>query len=113
MTLVERCYKETKQFPADERFGLMAQLQRAAVSVPSNVAEGSCRATTRAFVNHVGIALGSLAEVETCIEISLRLGYITSENAKSLFACASEVGRLLNGLARSLKAKLPRPTTDH
>src|SRR6476660_23416 len=61
MTLVEGCYGAAKQLPDDERFGLSAQLRRAAISVPSNIVEGSCR-PTRAFVNHVTIALGSLAE---------------------------------------------------
>jgi len=108
IALVERCYKQTKTFPSDERFGLTAQLRRAAVSVPSNVAEGACRLTTNAFVNHVSIALGSLAEVETCIEIASRLEYLPSEQAKGLFELAGVVGRLLNGLLRSLRAREPR-----
>src|SRR5213592_581666 len=56
MTLVERCYNETKRFPVDERYGLTAQLRRAAVSIPANVAEGACRHTTSVYVNHVSIA---------------------------------------------------------
>lgn len=108
MTLVEYCYKETKGFPPDERFGLTAQLRRAAVSVPSNVAEGACRLTTNAFVNHVSIALGSLAEVETCLEVASRLDYLPRQQAKALFDLAGVVGRLLNGLLRSLRARQPR-----
>jgi four helix bundle protein len=108
IALVERCYKQTKTFPSDERFGLTAQLRRAAVSVPSNIAEGGCRLTTNAFVNHVSIALGSLAEVETCVEIALRLEYLSSEEAKALFELAGVVGRLSNGLLRSLQARQPR-----
>lgn len=73
MDVVQQIYQVTKRFPADERFGLTAQLRRAAVSMPSNVAEGACRRTTGAFVNHVSIALGSHGEVETCVEIALRL----------------------------------------
>jgi four helix bundle protein len=88
IALVERCYKQTRSFPSDERLGLTAQLRRAAVSIPSNVAEGACRLTTKAFVNHVGIALGSLAEVETCVEIAARLVYLPPEEAKALFEVA-------------------------
>jgi four helix bundle protein len=109
MILVERCYRETKSFPQDERFGLTGQLRRAAVSVPSNVAEGACRLTTKAFINHVSIALGSLAEIETCVEIALRLGYLPDASAKVLYEMSGTVGRLLNGLLRALRFKQPRP----
>jgi len=108
IALVERCYKQTRAFPPDERLGLTAQLRRAAVSVPSNVAEGASRLTTKAFINHVGIALGSLAEVETCVEVASRLDYVLPEEAKTLFEQAGVVGRLLNGLLRSLRAREPR-----
>ena len=108
IALVERCYMQTRNFPADERLGLTAQLRRAAVSIPSNVAEGACRLTTKAFVNHVGIALGSLAEVETCVEVASRLNYLASDEAKALFDLAGVVGRLLNGLLRSLRAREAR-----
>ena len=107
MTLVEGCYGAAKQLPDDERFGLSAQIRRAAISVPSNIAEGSCR-PTRAFVNHVTIALGSLAEVETCIEIAVRLGYLTRSHARPLLDLAGEGGRMLHGLARSLRASTKR-----
>jgi four helix bundle protein len=106
--LVERCYKETKTLPPDERFGLTAQLRRAALSVPLNVAEGASRLTTKAFVNHVGIALGSLAEVETCIEVAVRLDYLSSQQVTGLLDLAGVVGRLLNGLLRALRARQPR-----
>jgi four helix bundle protein len=108
ISLVEQSYAATRQFPREEQFGLTGQLRRAAVSVPSNVAEGSARATTRAFINHVSIALGSLAEVETCTEIALRLGYLPAPSAKALDATASSVGRLLNGLLRALRSREPR-----
>jgi four helix bundle protein len=108
IVLVERCYRQTKTFPPDERFGLTAQLRRAAVSIPSNVAEGSSRLTTNALINHVSIALGSLAEVETCLEIAARLDYLPPQQARSLFELSGTVGRLLNGLLRSLRAREPR-----
>ena len=107
MTLVEGCYGAAKQLPDDERFGLGAQIRRAAVSVPSNIAEGSCR-PTRAFVNHITIALSSLAEVETCLEIAVRLGYLTRSHAGPLLVLSAEGGRMLHGLARSLRASTKR-----
>jgi four helix bundle protein len=105
MALVERCYRETKAFPLDERFGLTAQLRRAAVSAPSNIAEGASRLTTPAFVNHLSVARGSLSELETCVEIALRLEYVAPEKAKELLQLAGTVGRLLNGLLRSLRGR--------
>ena len=71
MTLVERCYDTTRPFPRDERFGLTAQMRRAAVSIPSNVAEGACRRKTNVYLNHVSIALGAHGELETCIGYQL------------------------------------------
>src|SRR5437588_620934 len=76
MDFVELLYKETRNFPREELYGLTSQLRRAAVSIPSNVAEGYCRRRTKVYVNHVSIALGSHAELETCIEIASRLGFI-------------------------------------
>ena len=108
MSMVERCYGATKNFPREEQFGLTGQLRRAAVSVPSNVAEGSSRLTTRAFINHLGIARGSLSEVETCVEVALRLGYLTPSDAKALNEISASVGRLLNGLLRALRSRQPR-----
>ena len=108
MSMVEQCYGVTKNFPREERFGLTGQLRRAAVSVPSNVAEGSSRLTTGAFINHVSIALGSLAEVETYVDIALRLGYLPGTSAKALDEVSGSVGRLLNGLLRALRSKQPR-----
>jgi four helix bundle protein len=108
MTLVEKIYAATQSFPPDERFGLTAELRRAAVSIPSNVAEGACRRTTPAFVNHVSIALGSHAEIETCIEVALRLRYVSVRVRDDLMVTADSTGRLLNGLLRSLETRLPQ-----
>jgi four helix bundle protein len=107
MDVVEHVYTLTKAFPSDERFGLTAQLRRAAVSIPSNVAEGASRRTTGAFINHVSIALGSHAEAETCIEIALRLGYLSAGHAQETARFVNRAGQLLNGLMRSLSRKLP------
>jgi four helix bundle protein len=73
MTFVEECYKATAGFPREELYGLTSQIRRAAVSIPSNVAEGHCRRTTKVYANHVSIALGSHGEIETCIELAHRL----------------------------------------
>src|SRR5579864_6381300 len=100
MSLVESCYAATKAFPADERYGLTAQLRRAAVSIPSNIAEGWCRRTTPAYINHVSIALGSHGEFETCMEIAFRLGYLTDAAKMKVLGVSDSTGRLLNGLLR-------------
>jgi four helix bundle protein len=105
MTVVEHVYAATKQFPSDERFGLVAQLRRAAVSMPSNIAEGACRKSIGAYANHVSIALGSHAEVETCIEISVRLGYLSRATSDELMVFVGRAGQLFNGLLRSLKSR--------
>lgn len=106
MTLVEKIYAATKSFPPDERFGLTSELRRAAVSIPSNVAEGACRKTTPTYINHVSIALGSHGELETCVEIAFRLGYLAAKGKDDLMKVADSTGRLLNGLLQSLESKL-------
>jgi four helix bundle protein len=108
MALVESCYAATKSFPVDERYGLRAQLRRAAISIPSNVAEGWCRRTTPAYVNHVSIALGSHGELETCIEIAFRLGYLSTAAKGAVVSASDSTGRLLNGLLRALENKLAK-----
>src|SRR4051794_26869316 len=89
MTLVERVYQCTARFPSSEVFGLSAQMQRAAVSVPSNIAEGHTRAYTREYLHHVAIALGSLAELQTQIELALRLGFVEPQLGTGLLEEAS------------------------
>ena len=77
MDLVEDCYKVTASFPKSELYGLTSQLRRAVISIPSNVAEGRSRKSTKAFRNHVSIALGSHSELETCLELATRLGFMS------------------------------------
>src|SRR5258708_5664664 len=77
MTLVEHCYKTSRRFPIEERYALTSQLRRAAISIPSNVAEGHCRRIAKPYANHVSIACGSEGELETGIELAQRLGYLT------------------------------------
>jgi four helix bundle protein len=106
MDLLEECYRTTAAFPRSELYGLSGQLRRACVSIPANVAEGHARRTTRAYSNHVSIAIGSQAEVATCIELSGRLGYLAPAERDRLSALSDSVGRLLYGLYRALGRKV-------
>jgi four helix bundle protein len=105
MDLVERCYQATASFPRSEMYGLTSQLRRAALSIPANVAEGHCRRSTKVYLNHVSIAIGSHGELETCVELGWRLGFIPAAEKDGLLAASDSVGRLLNGLHRALKRK--------
>ncbi len=105
MDLVIAVYETTRAFPKHELYGLANQLQRAAVSVPSNIAEGHALKQTQAYLRHLAIANGSLAELETQLEIANRLGYLGSGTSQ-LMQQAHEVGRMLAGLRKSLE---PRP----
>jgi four helix bundle protein len=104
MHLVVAVYKLTKCFPKTEIYGLASQIQRAAVSVPSNIAEGHALKQTQAYTRHLAIANGSLAELETQLEIANRLGYLSLES-RQVIDQASEVGRMLWGLRRSLQSR--------
>ncbi len=95
-------YQETACFPDEERFGLRSQMRRAAVSVPSNIAEGEGRRSRAEFRHFASIAHGSIREIETQVTIASLLGYLNKRAGERLEKQASEVGRLLNGLARSL-----------
>src|SRR5579862_3597555 len=108
MNLVERCYRLTANFPREERYGLTSQIRRAAVSIPSNVAEGYYRKSTAVYANHVDIALGSHGELETCVEAAARLEFLRPDDRQSLVVLCESAGRLLNGLHRSLEAKIER-----
>ena len=101
MDLVVEVYELTRGFPTDERFGLCSQMRRAAVSIPSNIAEGQGRRTAGEFLNLLSNAKGSLNELETQLKLSQRLDYC--ETPTPLLDRVSEVGRLLNGLSRSLE----------
>lgn len=103
--LVEACYKATAAFPKSEMFSMTSQMRRAAVSIPSNVAEGYARRTTKAYMNHVSIAIGSHAEFATCIELSRRLGFLPASEADRIAGLSDSVGRLLYGLYRALARK--------
>lgn len=104
MISVTDVYNAAKAFPKEETYGLTSQIRRAAVSVPSNIAEGQGRDSVKEFIHHLSIAYGSLMEVETQLQIAANLGYLKQTNLNLLLGNAAEVGRLLNGLSRSLKS---------
>ena len=103
MDLVETIYHLSKQFPKEELYGLTSQIRRAAISIPSNVAEGHARLSKGEFCQFIGHARGSLAEVSTQVLLALRLGFIKQSDADIALASADEVGRILNGLLASLR----------
>jgi four helix bundle protein len=105
MEIAERVYHLTAKFPVDERFGLTSQLRRAAVSVPANIAEGHARAFTKEYLRHLSIAVGSLAEVETYLELSVRLRIGAPTMVNELRGLADEERRMLRGLQRVLRSK--------
>jgi len=109
--LVVAIYDTTRRFPSDERFGLAGQMPRAAISVPSNIAEGAARGSNRGFVNALHIARGSLSELDTQLIIAQRLGYIGEEELARLALSLSEVDRLLNGLIASVRRKVAAALT--
>ena len=101
MDLADAVYTATANFPRHELFGLTAQMRRAAVSIPSNIAEGRAIGGGR-YRHHLRIAIGSEAELQTQIELAIRRAYIPLERARALLNDASEVGRMLHGLQNSL-----------
>lgn len=106
MGLVKLVYELTKKFPKEELFGLTSQIRRAVVSVPSNIAEGQGRNSTKEFLRHLFIAYGSLMETETQNLIAEMQAYITADERKEVMLKSAEVGRLINGLVNSLERKL-------
>ena len=111
MELVMLVYRLTQDFPREEMFGLMSQLRRSAVSIPSNIAEGQGRLSQGEFRNFLGNARGSLSELETQVLIAEKLSFLQKSDAADLLDLAAEVGRILNGLIASTKST--KPKTDH
>jgi four helix bundle protein len=108
MKLARNIYSATQDFPKREMFGLTSQLCRAAVSIPSNIAEGHGRLSDRSFAVFLSQARGSLYELETQLELAENVGYISRSDLSRLLAESAEIGRMLNGLIRTLQQPKPR-----
>jgi four helix bundle protein len=104
MDFVETIYKQSANFPKEEIYGLISQIRRAAVSVPSNIAEGAARQGNKEFVQFLYISLSSLSEVETQIMLAKRLGFI--ENIDTILQNIIRIRKMLNGLIAHLKRKI-------
>ena len=102
MNLVKAVYAATQKFPGQEMYGLTAQLRRAAVSIPSNLAEGAARTGRKEFAQFLSVAKGSLSELETQLLIAAELGYLDRKHA--IFELVEEVSRLLSGLHKNVSA---------
>lgn len=100
MQLVKAVYQMTSDFPAEERYGLSQQMRRAAVSIPSNIAEGAGRNGAKEFLNFIGIARASLAELETQLQLAVMLGFAAPNHVA--FELADHTGKLLTGLHKKL-----------
>lgn len=109
MRLVESVYAITTKFPPSELYGLTSQMRRCAVSIPSNIAEGRGRKGTREFINFLGIAYGSLCELQTQLELAHRLNFIEKDSHSRIQTQSDEVGRMLNGLTNSLNRRNSNP----
>ena len=112
MVLVQVVYGLTKSFPSQEVYGLCSQLQRSIVSVPSNIAEGYGRQHRREYLQHLSVAQGSLAEVDTQIEIAARLGYIGGEAHSEVLVKIASLRKQLYSLRRRLATSDAPPTPD-
>ena len=106
MDLVVVVYDLTKSFPAEEKFGLVSQMRRAAVSAPSNISEGAADRSYQQFVNFLSIAIGSLNELSTQLEISLRIGYISKIDYNKAQDLIDESLKTTFGLKRSIEQKI-------
>jgi four helix bundle protein len=105
IALAKFVYQLTKHFPSEEKFGLVAQMRRAAVSIPSNIAEGQARHTTGEFIQFISHAEGSVAELDTQLILSIELKFCRDVGAEAAFEVIGELRRMLNVLRRKLAAR--------
>ncbi len=105
MDLTAEVYRLTKKLPKDELYGLTNQLRRAAVSIPSNIAEGNARFSTKEYLHFLSIARGSVAEVETQLLLCVRLKYLAQEDIEAALSLQNEVERMLNSMITKLRDK--------
>jgi four helix bundle protein len=110
MALAKLVYRLTVRFPREEKFGLTSQIRRAAVSVPSNIAEGQARQSIKEFLQFLSHAEGSLAELETQILLSMELGFVRQEDVKEILEKIDELQKMLVGLKRKLEEVSPLAT---
>ena len=111
MDLVTAVYQVTEKFPREERYSLTDQIRRAAVSIPSNIAEGAARQTRKEFVNYLHIARGSLSELDTQLELAKRLGYLGEKTGDSLDVQVERIDKMISGLIRRQRAMEGRGET--
>lgn len=102
IALARMIYEFSQSLPREELYGLVSQMRRAVVSIPANIAEGQARQSTGEFRQFLGIARGSLAELETLLVLSKELGYATNESVEPLWIACAEISKMLLGLLRSL-----------
>ena len=112
MVLAESVYRATGDFPTEEKYGLVAQLRRCAVSIPSNIAEGNGRLTTRDWQHFLAQARGSVLELETQLILAQRLGFGDSKEVDACLHEAEEIGRIINGLLSSTRSRATRKDFD-
>ncbi len=106
LNLAKLCYQVTKKFPKDELFGITSQIRRAAASIPANIAEGNGRMHIKEYLNHLSIANGSLAEVETHLLLSREVELLSESDLQECLALANEIGRMLTALRTALERRL-------
>lgn len=106
MALAKQVYVLTKSFPVDERFGMVAQMRRAAVSVPSNIAEGQARHGKKEFVQFLSHAQGSLAELDTQLQLAVEVGVVEDLNTKASTSLVGELQRMISSLRRKIEDRL-------
>ena len=105
MALVVEIYQESKLFPDEEQFGLIAQIRRSATSIPCNIAEGFGRKTTQDYLRFLHIAIGSLYELQTQLEISFNLSFLNKDKFDTLYDSTKEIERMLSSLIKKLNTK--------
>jgi four helix bundle protein len=105
IALADAIYRQTRAFPPEERFGLTNQLRRAAISVSSNIAEGSSRSSKIDFARFIEIGAGSVFELASQLFIARRQGFLSEENFQELYTDAQQIGRMLSGLRKSISPK--------
>ena len=113
MQLVTDVYRVSKKFPQKETYGLVNQIRRAAVSIPSNIAEGAGRQTSKEFVQFLHIAQGSLSELDTQLEISNRLGFLSQKDWSELEVMMNRIDKMVSGLIRHKKSSNVLRLTPH